>query len=351
MGLFTEKAKFKFKKIPSAPEQKQARGYLQSLYQEPLEYPTLEIAGLTPTEQMVQGALPDYFAESEGAYNQARNYYADILSGKYDPLTSPYYQGMRTNIEARKKAGIQGVVRAGQTQGMLKSGPTAALGAETGRMYDADIAALEGQLLEAERSRMGGAAAAIPSLENQRLARMAGISDLAMKERLIQQARNQAAFEAAINDMLAPYLYNAQIASALLNEPRYVGVQTGGGITDLGMFMQMGAEVAGPAIAAGMAGASDVRLKENIAPIGSALDKVRTLKGYTYNYTFDSSDKRNAGVMAQDLEKVLPEAVLELNGIKYVKYDAVIGLLVSALNELAECVQAKGGDLCHLSAE
>ena len=38
--------------------------------------------------------------------------------------------------------------------------------------------------------------------------------------------------------------------------------------------------------------------------------------------------------MAQELEEVLPDAVSEINGVKFVRYDAVIALLIEAVNEL-----------------
>lgn len=81
---------------------------------------------------------------------------------------------------------------------------------------------------------------------------------------------------------------------------------------------------------------SDARIKENVKPIDSALDKITKLTGYSYNYTFNSPDNRTGGIMAQDLEEVLPDAVSEINGVKFVRYDAVIALLVNAVKELAE---------------
>jgi hypothetical protein len=88
--------------------------------------------------------------------------------------------------------------------------------------------------------------------------------------------------------------------------------------------------------AAGAIIASDARVKENIESIENALDKVEQLDGKTYNYI--GKPTGDAGVIAQDLEKVLPDAVVEKDGVKYVKYEAVIGLLVSAVNELARKV-------------
>jgi len=40
--------------------------------------------------------------------------------------------------------------------------------------------------------------------------------------------------------------------------------------------------------------------------------------------------------MAQDIETVLPDAVSEINGVKVLRYDAVVGLLVNAENELRQ---------------
>lgn len=99
----------------------------------------------------------------------------------------------------------------------------------------------------------------------------------------------------------------------------------------IGQLLGAGATLGGAALLAG----SDSRIKENVAVIESPLDKIEQLTGYTYNYTFESVDSRHGGIMAQDLENVLSDAVTEDdNGIKYVRYDAVVGLLVEAVNEL-----------------
>ena len=80
-------------------------------------------------------------------------------------------------------------------------------------------------------------------------------------------------------------------------------------------------------------GFSDKRLKEDIETIEDALDKVRKLDGKVYKFIFKDKE-RDGGVIAQDVERVLPEAVVEINGIKHVKYEAVIALLVNAVKEL-----------------
>jgi hypothetical protein len=93
---------------------------------------------------------------------------------------------------------------------------------------------------------------------------------------------------------------------------------------------------------------SDKRLKDDIQPIEGALEKVGTLSGNTYqrNDLLDKDpERRYAGVIAQEVEVVLPEAVSEAeDGTKTVDYNAVIALLVESIKELkAEVAQLKGG--------
>ena len=88
---------------------------------------------------------------------------------------------------------------------------------------------------------------------------------------------------------------------------------------------------------------SDERLKENIQVVDNALDKVSQLKGVTFDWKKDG--EKSAGLIAQDVEKVLPSAVKE-KGLpfkadddqeyKTVEYSQVTSLLVEAIKELKE---------------
>jgi hypothetical protein len=81
---------------------------------------------------------------------------------------------------------------------------------------------------------------------------------------------------------------------------------------------------------------SDRRLKDNIQTITNALNKVTQVRGVTYTRT-DIQDTltRHTGVIAQELESVLPEAVITgSDGIKSVAYGNVIGLLIESIKEL-----------------
>ena len=91
---------------------------------------------------------------------------------------------------------------------------------------------------------------------------------------------------------------------------------------------------------------SDQRLKHNIQKIDNALDKVLKLNGYTF--TYNKNNRKSAGVIAQEVQNVLPSAVTDdtlvfdgEDGVTYktVQYDQLHGLLIEAIKELQEQVE------------
>lgn len=83
---------------------------------------------------------------------------------------------------------------------------------------------------------------------------------------------------------------------------------------------------------------SDIRLKGNFKPILNARDKVEKLSGLIYDKkdTLDGEFKsKEAGIIAQELQKVLPEAVNESDGVLNVSSAGVNALLINAINELS----------------
>lgn len=81
---------------------------------------------------------------------------------------------------------------------------------------------------------------------------------------------------------------------------------------------------------------SDERLKTGITQIPDAIEKVKQIRGCTY--TMD--DKPSAGVIAQELIKVLPESVhTKEDGYYGVSYHGIIALLIEAVKELSEKVK------------
>lgn len=89
---------------------------------------------------------------------------------------------------------------------------------------------------------------------------------------------------------------------------------------------------------------SDERLKNDFKVIGSALDKVERLTGYTYIRT-DIETDRQTGLKAQEVQKVLPEAVVEGDdGTLSLAYGNMVGLLVEAIKDLSKRVnELEGG--------
>ena len=78
---------------------------------------------------------------------------------------------------------------------------------------------------------------------------------------------------------------------------------------------------------------SDIRLKTNIKKIDCALEKVCKINGYT----FDINNKKGTGVIAQEIQKILPEVVIETDTEeKYlsVAYGNIVGLLIEAIKDL-----------------
>ena len=94
--------------------------------------------------------------------------------------------------------------------------------------------------------------------------------------------------------------------------------------------------------AANVTAYSDVRLKTDISTINDALGIVGKLRGVSYKWI--ATDKPSIGVIAQEMEEVIPEVVVtnretnpstgETTEIKSVDYGKIVGVLINAINEL-----------------
>ena len=90
--------------------------------------------------------------------------------------------------------------------------------------------------------------------------------------------------------------------------------------------------------------ASDERLKENITPIENALEKVEQLRGVEFDWKDDVEEKgfipyakHETGVIAQDVQKVIPDAAVPApfdENYLTVKHEKIIPLLIEAIKEL-----------------
>ena len=88
---------------------------------------------------------------------------------------------------------------------------------------------------------------------------------------------------------------------------------------------------------------SDRRLKENIRPIPFAIDKINQIGGYSFDWNNEKQHiykGKDYGVIAQEIEEVLPELVQNReNGYKAVKYDKLVSLLIEGIKELSQEVK------------
>ena len=141
------------------------------------------------------------------------------------------------------------------------------------------------------------------------------------------------------------------------NHPMVFKTNTTERMRILGSNGNVGIGNTSPSVALGVTGAiiasdnitaygtpSDIRLKENIKVIDNALDKVKQLKGITYDLKSDGN--RLTGLIAQDLQKVLPEAVYETSAVDdandkhlAIRYGNTVGLLVEAIKEQQQIIE------------
>lgn len=83
---------------------------------------------------------------------------------------------------------------------------------------------------------------------------------------------------------------------------------------------------------------SDARLKKDVVKISGALEKTLKLQGV--HYTDIASSKRRTGVIAQEVQEVLPEAVVQNGEYLAVAYGNISGLLIEAIKELDGKIEA-----------
>lgn len=111
-----------------------------------------------------------------------------------------------------------------------------------------------------------------------------------------------------------------------------------GGWSDGTNVYRWSSDAAGNFVARGNVSAySDIRLKTDLSKITNALDKIDQLTGYVY--TRIDTNERQTGLIAQDVEKVLPEAVHH-GDMLAVNYGQMMGLIVEAIKELRAEINA-----------
>jgi hypothetical protein len=95
---------------------------------------------------------------------------------------------------------------------------------------------------------------------------------------------------------------------------------------------------------------SDATLKENILPIDSALKNLLKIKGVSYRWKefYNHDQRRKLGVIAQDVQKVFPEAVNDRGEYLAVNYNALIAPLVESIRELSQQLNKQNTEIKKL---
>ena len=111
------------------------------------------------------------------------------------------------------------------------------------------------------------------------------------------------------------------------------GTNLNGGGTSGGVTLNLDSTITVTTVNAGTVNTtSDERAKDDITPITGALDKVQQLGGYSF--TLKATDEKSSGVIAQEVQKVMPELVQEgAEGLLSVQYGNMVGLLIEAIKE------------------
>lgn len=95
---------------------------------------------------------------------------------------------------------------------------------------------------------------------------------------------------------------------------------------------------------------SDERLKDNIKKIENPIDKLENINGVEFDWIpmegIHENEGHDVGVIAQEVEKVIPEIVeTRDNGYKAVKYEKIVPLLIESIKELKDEIEKLKGRL------
>ena len=78
---------------------------------------------------------------------------------------------------------------------------------------------------------------------------------------------------------------------------------------------------------------SDIKLKKDITSLTSGLDKILELNPVNFRWKKDDI-RNNIGLIAQEVEKIIPDAVSEHNDIKHISYNMLTSTLIKGMQEM-----------------
>jgi hypothetical protein len=144
-------------------------------------------------------------------------------------------------------------------------------------------------------------------------------------------------FTSAAADMLVPFQSAVSITNSTASTSKTTGALKVTGGVGVSGALNVGGDVVAYA-------SSDRRLKDNIQNIKNPIQKVQKLNGVTWDWNSNADELQqslpNVGVIAQEVEEVLPQLVHDReNGFKAVDYARLTGLLIEAVKEQQTQIQ------------
>jgi Chaperone of endosialidase len=169
------------------------------------------------------------------------------------------------------------------------------------------------------------------------------VNAVGLQRQQLAQQQIDAAIQQYYQKQFLPLSIASQLASLAMGLPG-AGSVTSGSASQTASPFQMITGLGSMALGAGgMLAGSDRRLKDKIEPVENALGIIEQLDGVYYTPK-DSGQRRQMGLIAQDVQKVLPEVVLEFgrgsDPYLAIAYHNLVGLLVNAVKELSAKVAA-----------
>jgi hypothetical protein len=224
---------------------------------------------------------------------------------QFQPMADVYGQQYLSEIQKNMPAVRQSMVEyqpGGGSRGDIVQGQIA--GAASKNLAQ-NLAGLYGGAYTAAQERIPQFTQQYPTIMGAPMGMYGAMGDVGAQQRALQQEQ--------LNQQQQAYEYTAQ--APMTNLQQYMANISGdyGGtskstpstLSSLGQIIGI------------MGSISDVRAKENITPVG----KYKGMNVYDFNYKW--SPERHRGLMAQEVEQVKPEAVGDINGLKYIDYGKV----------------------------
>jgi hypothetical protein len=302
-SLFGEKGKVT--SVPQTEAAKKARARLETIAAEPPPaVPRREIAPLPPITE-----------ERKLARETAKE-----LIAPQDFFQLPEVQGIIQEARTTGDLLANRIGRGLQLAGAFATTPGRDILGRTVTNVQKSLAASLAPFAAEERGRRRGL---IPTLEGL------GLTE-EERARGVTQAEKDALFQQQLTESQQLQTFTIPLLQSIIGLQPGVILQP----REPGLIEQIA-----PLLTAAAVAGSDERLKEDIKTITSALEKIKQLDGKVFKFI---DGPKSGGVIAQDVEKVMPEIVGEKDGFKTVDYTAIIGLLVNAVKELLRKVEKNG---------